>query len=104
MSYLTEEEIVSNYGHETITLDSEDIEKLLQGKELYNTDFDEYSFSIVAEEPVPLISLDKVKQAREKINKNYEGGNHADEYIDGYNDGLLECLSILDKLIESEEK
>ena len=46
--------------------------------------------------------LNKMLQAREEIQGNYEGGNHADEYVDGYNDGLLECLSILDRLIESE--
>lgn len=49
------------------------------------------------------IPLTKVKQAREEIDKNYEGGNHADEYADGYNNGLSECLSILDKLIAESE-
>lgn len=91
MSNLSEEMMVSKYGHTTITLDSEDIEKLLQGKELYNTDIDEYSISVVAEEPIPFISLAKIKQAREDIIAT--------------NDSTLAIIEIMDSLIaESEEK
>jgi len=103
MSNLTEKEIVSKYGHETISLDSEDIEKLLQGKELYNTDYDEYSFSIVAEEPVPLISLDKVEKAREEMLAYIEPTTG--QWTSGFNNGVNTCIEILDRLIaESEVK
>ena len=89
MSNLSEEQIVSKYGHTTITLDSEDVEKLLQGKELYNTDIDEYSFSVVAEEPIPFTPLAKVKQAREDIIAT--------------NDSTLAIVEILDILIAESE-
>lgn len=90
MSNLSEEQIVSKYGHTTITLDSEDVEKLLQGKELYNTDIDEYSISVVAEEPIPFTPLAKIKQAREDIIAT--------------NDSTLAIVEILDSLIAESEK
>lgn len=99
MSNLSEEKMVSKYGHTTITLDSEDIEKLLQGKELYNTDFDEYSFSVVAEEPIPFIPLAKVKQVREDVHNA-----HLKMLVKHGSGNLLIALEILDSLIAESEK
>ena len=94
MSNLSEEKIVSKYGHTTITLDSEDIEKLLQGKEMYNTDIDEYSFSVVAEEPIPLIPLAKINKAIEEIKKL------PDDYCDNaVSAAIFDALGILEENI-----
>lgn len=56
-------------------------------------------------EPIEIISLDKVKQAREEIWKNvYEYSGSGNEVTQAYCDGFKSSLAILDKLIsESEE-
>ena len=65
----------------------------------YYDDFVSYSQSqIDAMEEVKAIPLEKIKQAREKIEDKIQ--NYPDRNISEYED----CLAILDKLIEESEE
>ena len=57
------------------------------------------------QEEVKAIPLGKVKQAREEISKQFvDLQDGSEEWRSYVNETVLECVEILDKLIESEEK
>lgn len=55
------------------------------------------------QEEVKAISIDKIKKAREEITKQFvELQDGSEEWRSYVNEAVLECVEILDKLIESE--
>lgn len=57
------------------------------------------------QEEVKAIPLDKIKQAREEISKQFvDLQDGSEEWRSYVNETVLECVEIMDRLIESEEK
>lgn len=88
-------------------VDLDQIEFLkVDGNKEFNHGVDCCINRLLKAEPIEVISLDKVKQAREEIWKNvYEYSGTGDEVIQAYADGLKKGLDIIDKYkAESEDK
>jgi len=82
-------------------IDLDQIEFLkVEGNEEFNHGVDCCIDRLLKVEPIEIISLDKVKQAREEIWKNvYEYSGSGNEVTQAYCDGFKSSLAILDKLI-----